>query len=42
MNNASPSLLVGNPDSEAEVRDRLLATVAHELRTPLMPIVSAP
>jgi signal transduction histidine kinase len=40
MNIASSSLLVGNPDSEAEVRDRLLATVAHELRTPLMPIVS--
>ncbi len=44
MNSASPSFLVGNPDSEAGVRererDRLLATVAHELRTPLMPIVS--
>lgn len=40
MNIASSSLLVGNPDSEAEVRDRLLATVVHELRTPLMPIVS--
>ncbi len=44
MNIASPSFLVGDPESEAEVRerqrDRLLATVAHELRTPLMPIIS--
>ncbi len=44
MKIASPSFLVGSPDSETEVRererDRLLATVAHELRTPLMPIIS--
>ncbi len=44
MNSASPSFLAGNPDSDAEDRerdrDRLLATVAHELRTPLMPILS--
>lgn len=40
MTIASPPFLVENADSEAEVRDRLLATVAHELRTPLMPIIS--
>lgn len=44
MNSAPTSILDGNPDPEAEVRepdrDRLLATVAHELRTPLMPIIS--
>lgn len=36
------SILVENPGSElaAGERDRLLAMVAHELRTPLMPIVS--
>ena len=40
MTIASPSLLAGSPASEAEVRDQLLAMVAHELRTPLMPIIS--
>ena len=43
MNTASPSILVESPDSEVAVRERdgerLLATVAHELRTPLMPII---
>ena len=45
MNTASPSILVESPDSEVALRerdrDRLLATVAHELRTPLMPIISS-
>lgn len=43
MNDASLDILAENPDSESTVRelirDRLLATVAHELRTPLMPII---
>jgi signal transduction histidine kinase len=43
MNDASPDILAGSLDSEMAVRelsrDRLLTTVAHELRTPLMPII---
>jgi signal transduction histidine kinase len=44
MDIASPLFLVGMTNPEADERefqrDRLLATVAHELRTPLMPIIS--
>jgi signal transduction histidine kinase len=45
MNDASSNILAENPDSEVAVRenarDCLLATVAHELRTPLMPIINS-
>lgn len=43
MNTARPSTVVENPDTEVVVRerDRLLATVVHELRTPLAPIINS-
>ena len=44
MNSASTNILSDNPDLKLGLRDlardRLLATVAHELRTPLMPIIN--
>lgn len=44
MTIASTSFLSGKPGSDAEAhqheRDQVLATVAHELRTPLMPIIN--
>jgi signal transduction histidine kinase len=42
MKTASPPELVENPDSQVAVheRDQLLATVVHELRSPLVPIIN--